>query len=336
MSVTDLTTIFNRLHEKIMKREEEDRHHAERAQRRAVDALRSVIKHLDPPVRATDAWTEVKARVEGFEEYRALDDEARRAAFDKVVRRLKEKEADSERDRDRDRHRDRERDPRRNGTSDRRDRDRDARAPRSRHSRTPEIDAYEADRKRAVAERERQYRKASFTAASPPPVSEPRSSRHGRGERVDSPRERERFDGRERERDERYERGRLSAGPGPYDRERRDRELDRERNYGSRADPREGAAKVLDYGESDSVGASAGGGGSVTGAVGHNGGSSSRRRRGSDGGDDEEEGGKRDSKRAKVGRERDGVARSKTPAKEEAKEEEALKSGSEEGEIEEV
>lgn len=289
ISERDLEIIYNRLHDKIIKREEEDRHHAERAQRRAIDALRSVIKHLDPPVRVTDAWADVKPRVEHFDEYRALDDDARRAAFEKVIRRLKEKEAESERDRERRRDRDGDR---RNGTSDRRDRDRRS----TRHSRTPEIDAYEADRKRAVAEREKQYRKASFTAGSPPPGSETRGSRHGR-ERLDSPRDR--FEGRERERErdrdrfddhdrERYDRGRLSGPPipGPYDRERRERELDRERSYVSRADPREGAAKVLDYGESESVGASASGNVSAGGG--------SRRRRGSEG-EDGEEGGEGES-----------------------------------------
>lgn len=326
ISERDLEIIFNRLHGKILKREEEDRHHAERAQRRAIDALRSVIKHLDPAVRVNDVWADVKSRVEHFDEYRALDDDARRTAFEKHIKRLKEKEVESERDRERRSERGRERDGRRNGTSGR-DRERDRRSQRL----TPEDNAYEADRKRAVAERERQYRKASFTAASPPPVSETRSSRHGR-ERVDSPRER--YEGRERDRErdrfddhDRYERGRLSGPPvsGAYDRERRDRELDRERSYVSRADPREGVAKVLDYGESESVGASASGTGGV------NGGSGNRRRRGSEGTEDGASE-KRDTKRAKRG-----DRSSKTPGVvEEEKEEEALKSGSEEGEIEEV
>src|SRR5699024_1686860 len=99
-----LQLIFQRVQEKALRRNEEEKHAADRHQRRAVDALRSRIKHLDPPVRATDTWDQVQPRVERLEEYKAIEsDELRQAAFDKVIRRLKEKEEDVDRDHSRDR-----------------------------------------------------------------------------------------------------------------------------------------------------------------------------------------------------------------------------------------
>jgi len=216
----EISMIYDRLMEKVLKRAEEDKAHAERSQRKAIDALRSVIKHLEPPVRPSDSYEDVAPRLSTYEEYHVLSDEARRSALEKHTRRLREKEADdaerdrARRDRERDRDRDRER-----------DRDRRDRRPRTR---TPEIDAYEADRRKAQADRERQYRKASFGLTPPP---------------------RER-----RDRDDRYERdGRRLEKDTIYDRERREREMERERNYISRADPRD-KGRSLDYGDEDAVG----------------------------------------------------------------------------------
>ena len=213
-------TVYGRLMSKIKKRAEDDRANNERSQRKAVDALRSAIKHLEPPVRLSDSYEDVAARLEGYEEYRMLDNEARKAAYDKHIRRLKEKDEDFERDRPR---RDRDRDrSRREG-----DRDRD----RRHHTRTPEVDAYEADRRQAQAARERQYRKASFGLTPPP---------------------RDRRD----DRDDRYRRHDRHDRHDPmsvYDRERREREMERERSYISRADPRD-RGKTLDYGDEDAGG----------------------------------------------------------------------------------
>ncbi|KAK3704276.1 U1 snRNP protein [Vermiconidia calcicola] len=213
-----LRLIYDRLMAKIKKRAEEDRAFNERSQRKAIDGLRSIIKHLEPPVRVSDSYEDIAARLQGYPEYSGLDEEARRAAFDKHVRRLKEKEDDLERERAR---RDRGRDHR-NGS--RRDRDRRPR------TRTPEVDAYEADRRKAQADRERQYRKASFGLTPPP-------------------RERERRD----DRDDRYRRHDRHESMSIYDRERREREMERERSYISRADPRD-RGKTLDYGDEDAVG----------------------------------------------------------------------------------
>ncbi len=254
-----------KLHEKTVQRSEDDKHQAERHQRRTVDALRSKIKHLDPPVGMDDTWDDIRPRIEQFEEYRALDNgDLRRSAFEKVVRRLKEKEEDAQLERTR---REKEREyeriqaeksssTHRHSERDRdRDRDRDRRGSRpphrsarhSRYSRTPEPDAYEAERRKAQAEREKQYRKSSVSGMSPT---------HHRGDRD---RERE----RDRERPD-WDRAPSSrnASLSHYDRERRAREEERERLYRTRGEPR-GSRDELDYGETRSIsGGGVGGGGS--------------------------------------------------------------------------
>lgn len=280
--------------------------------------MRSRIKRLDPPVRATDTWEQVRPRIERFDEYKSLEtDELRQAAFDKVIRRLKEKEEDAERDRetrDRDRgsrrdHHDRDRDHR-SGPSYRGER----RGTSSRLSRTPEPDAYEADRRKAQADRERSYRKASGLS----PVRERREER-------DRDRERYRERERDRDRDRDWDRDRSARPLSHYERERREREEERERLYRTRGDPR-GGRDELDYGADTKSTTS----------------NDRRRRRDSD----TESVASRSAKRYRRdsrerersrGARRDRDRRERTPAATDdgKKEEKAVHSGSEEGEIEE-
>lgn len=221
----------------MLRRNEDDKHQAERHQRRAVDALRSYVKHLEPPIHANDSYDKIKPRIERSEEFLAVQSEdLRRSAFDKVIKRLKEKEEDMERDRlkrrdrasvDRSSHRDRDRDRRSGG----------GRPYRS--SRSPEVDAYEADRRKAIADREKNYRKGSAADGLLSPVR-----------RGDRDRERERDRDRDYDRDyDRPSRSRREPPPlSHYDRERRDREEERERLYRRRGDPR-GSIDELPYGD---------------------------------------------------------------------------------------
>jgi pre-mRNA-processing factor 40 len=301
-------SIFNYVMAKVKKREQDDRRDEEHNERQTMDALRSVIKRLEPPVSVADTWEVVRPRVEKADEYRALkSDTLRESVFDKYMRRLKDKETDrrdrsrrDERDRDRDR-RDRDREYR-NGHSD------THRRPRTR-TRSPEHDPYAAERRRAVQDREARYRNNDSTGLSPPPR-------------------------RDRREDDRFERPRRSPVADHYVRERRDREVERERTYVSRADPRESSVSLLDYG--DGAGRTA----------------SARRRRESD-----ESTSKRDSKVCStrcyhcfdntsafckmltLQRPRHSPrpeAKAKTPVPEPPKEQDrAVRSGSEEGEIEE-
>lgn len=222
--------IFERLLEKVLRRSDEDRHH----QRKAVDALRSKIKNLSPPVTVTDTWELIRPRIEKYAEYATVEsDEARKSAFEKVLRRAKEREEERERDKNRRDHRD---------NRDRRER-RDSRSRKpephrsSRRTRTPELDPYEADRKKAMADRERRSRRPGSFGLTPPP-------------RERDPRDRERGV-------DRYEgRGHKSTAStsSHYERERREREAERERQYLSRADPRDVGSSELDYGDSKPTG----------------------------------------------------------------------------------
>ncbi|KAL9086155.1 MAG: hypothetical protein Q9159_004335 [Coniocarpon cinnabarinum] len=284
----DIELVYKRFHDKVVRREQEDKQNAERHTRHAIDRLRSVIKHLRPPISPDDSWEDVKARVEKYPEYQDLEgDEQRKSAFDKVLKRLKEREAD-------DQAREREKAMRRA------ERDREDRYLRYAHH--GEADAYEADRRKAQAARERQYRKAAGTGLSPPRHRDERYDRHYRHDR-------------ERERDR----------SGYYD---LDREQHRGREQTYRAKLSDPSAE-LDYGDSGRAGSS------INNTAG-------RRRRGS--GDEDGDITRRDSKRLRRSSKTSGQSGEddvemkglKEEAEKEAKEEENLKSGSEEGEIEEV
>jgi len=124
---------------------------------------------------------------------------------------------------------------------------------------------------------------------------------------------------RDRDDYDRFDRG-AGRQASHYERERREREAERERLYMSRADPRDKGNVELDYGDSRPT--------------------STRRRRDSD---TESPGSRRDGKRLR--RERDSRERTFSPRRHrtrtpqpapEPKEDAGLKSGSEEGEIEET
>lgn len=166
-------------------------------------------------------------------------DELRRSAFDKVIRRLKEKEEDFEKERLR--RKEREGSSRldyrdRRDSRDIRDRgERHHRDSRHRSSRSPEPDAYEADRRKAIADREKNYRGKSNVADT-----------------LLSPSRRS-MDRRSVDRDH-LDRGHRSRREEPIDRyemetrARREREDERERLYRRRGDPR-GQIDELPYGD---------------------------------------------------------------------------------------
>jgi pre-mRNA-processing factor 40 len=316
MTADDISLTFDRLHEKCVKRAEDDKNQAEKRRRKAIDALRSEIRHLEPPVRVTDSWDDIRPRVESLSAYAAIDiEDDRLSAFAKVIKRLQEKEEEykkeaeeKKRDREHREHRDRERDrePRTNGY-----RRRDERA----YSRTPELDSYEVDRRRAAADRERRYRRGSGTGLSPPPTSHGRrrgDSRELSPDRRSRVYRGDRYRGASRDGDIENRDGRLSSSI--YDIERQSRAVERERAHYSRADPRE-VTRALDYGEDDA--------GSMTGRGDSAGARKTAR-------SSEEPRGQRDSKRRKVEGSKSPVI--DTPMAEAVE----LQSGSEEGEIEEV
>ncbi|KAI5465966.1 hypothetical protein BGZ63DRAFT_501560 [Mariannaea sp. PMI_226] len=324
-----LKLIFDRLREKRSSKREDDRT-AERQQRRAVDELRAYMKRVEPPITLGDTYEKVRSRLLKSDEFQAVaSEEARRSAFDKHLRRLREKGEEADRTY---RRRDRmssERDLHRRE----RDRSRGERSHRSggrtsRRSRSPEPDAYEADRRKAIAERERNHRKTSMAEgllgtdrgrqSSPPRRERERERDHERERDRNRDRERERDRDRDRERERDFDRPSRSRreDDGHYDRERRDREDERERLYRRRID--RGSYDELPYGDERPSG--------------------SRRRRPDDE-DDYSRRDSRDSKRVRRERSRERTppreTRSRTKTPPPAPPTKDVHSGSEEGEIEE-
>ncbi|KAK4101687.1 hypothetical protein N658DRAFT_485976 [Parathielavia hyrcaniae] len=215
-----LELIFERIQKRASKRSGEDRE-PDRQQRRALEDLRSHMKRMEPPIGTNDTYEQVRSRLAHVPAFQAVSsDDARRGAFEKHIRRLREKEDEAERERQR--RRDRAPDTHR----DRGERSHRSSA-RSVRSRSPEHNMYEAERRHAVAERERNYRKAS---AADVLLSDRRSPAIRDRDR-DRERERDRDLDRDRDRDRDRER-RDYRDRDTRDRERdrdRDRERDRER-----------------------------------------------------------------------------------------------------------
>ncbi|KAK3330199.1 formin binding protein-like protein [Apodospora peruviana] len=336
-----LLLILERLQERKAGKRLDDDKHSERQQRRAFDDLRYFLKHLEPPIAVTDTYEQVKSRIAKAEEFKAVtSEEARHAAFEKHIRRLKEREEDAERDRQRRRDRP-------DGYRDRGERSH-RNSGRSARSRSPEQNPYEADRRKAIAERERNYRKSSMAESllvdrldrkSAEPHHERDRERRDHRERGpdrerehrdrdghrDRERDRERERERERERDRDRDRNRdLDRRPrldelNHYDRERRTREEDRERLYRRRVMDRD--VDELPYGDERP--------------------SSSRRPRPEEDDYDRKEG--RHAKRVKTELvttreqtpQRDSRQKTMTPPIKKEQQPPSIRAGSEEGEIEE-
>jgi len=99
ISQDNLQAIFEDLKNSFSRRRDMDKYADERRLRRNQDSLRYAIRDLEPPVTIDDKWEDVKKRVEDTDEYKALPtEESRLEAFEKHIRRLKEREQDRERE----------------------------------------------------------------------------------------------------------------------------------------------------------------------------------------------------------------------------------------------
>jgi pre-mRNA-processing factor 40 len=99
ISQDNLQAIFEDLKSSFSRRRDLDKHADERRLRRNQDSLRYLIRDLEPPVTIDDKWEDVKNRIEDTDEYKSLPtEESRLEAFEKHIRRLKEREQDRERE----------------------------------------------------------------------------------------------------------------------------------------------------------------------------------------------------------------------------------------------
>lgn len=86
-----LKYVYERQLARAQRHAEEDRHAEERRARRRVDALRSVLRHLEPAMTADSTWAEIRERIKDTEEFAAVEEESEReAAFERQLARVKE------------------------------------------------------------------------------------------------------------------------------------------------------------------------------------------------------------------------------------------------------
>ncbi|KAJ8508895.1 hypothetical protein ONZ45_g8873 [Pleurotus djamor] len=92
LSEENLHLIFETLHQQAVKRQADEKRRAERKQRHLQDDLRYALKKLTEPIDINMSYEEVVPLIENLPEYKALEDEdGRRAAFAKFVKRQKER-----------------------------------------------------------------------------------------------------------------------------------------------------------------------------------------------------------------------------------------------------
>ncbi|KAF7977604.1 hypothetical protein HWV62_3214 [Athelia sp. TMB] len=181
LSDADLKEVFQHLREQALKKQSDDKRRAERKQRHLQDDLRYALKKMAEPLDLNLSFEEAMPLIENLPEYKAVaDDEGRRAAFSKFVKRQKERlrEVPSEdgsattsrkrkeparderdKDRERDSHRDRDRG---------KDYEKDARPSKHYHRHDSEYEAhrsshreYSKDKEYPRDERDRDYGRSS-------------------------------------------------------------------------------------------------------------------------------------------------------------------------------
>ncbi|KAF2002772.1 hypothetical protein P154DRAFT_487627 [Amniculicola lignicola CBS 123094] len=303
--------IFRYVLDKVKRREKDDFDKLVSRHRDDIDLLRSHIKRLEPAISINDPWEVVKPRLETTKEFKKLKQAHSglpKVAFEKHIQRLKDKERDAAE------YKSRQEEKRLLGRGDREYENGHADSHRRHRTRTrsPELDAYEEERRKAQKDREARYNRDGTTGLSPP-------RRRDRDMRDRDDRDmRDRRDRGGRDRDDRRDRERADRerGPRARDADRVDHyDPERRRSYVrgdplSRADPREHPVGELDYGDSR--------------------GTPLRRRR--------ESGDSGVDRNVKRSRNSYSDRASRTPAvrtPEPPKEDPGLRSGSEEGEIEE-
>jgi hypothetical protein len=84
----------------IYKAEKGERKYLEKKIRKKVDAFKSHLRHLKPAINVTDKWEDVRDSAGGVE-FDALDEDARKESFDRVIKRLEEKVDESSKKRTR-------------------------------------------------------------------------------------------------------------------------------------------------------------------------------------------------------------------------------------------
>ncbi|KDQ61667.1 hypothetical protein JAAARDRAFT_172033 [Jaapia argillacea MUCL 33604] len=92
----ELREIFNTLRDQAIKKQEDERRRTERKQRHLQDDLRYALKKLPDQIDVNMSYEDAVPLIENLPEYKALEDEGRKAAFAKFIKRQKERLRDRE------------------------------------------------------------------------------------------------------------------------------------------------------------------------------------------------------------------------------------------------
>ena len=80
--------VFDQLMDSIISRIREDKKKESRKLKKRMDAFKSLLKHLDPPISAKSPWKEVAAKVSHKSEYQDLNEEDRITVFEKIIAKI--------------------------------------------------------------------------------------------------------------------------------------------------------------------------------------------------------------------------------------------------------
>jgi pre-mRNA-processing factor 40 len=66
----------------------EEKKYQEKKLKKKMDAFKSILKHLTPPIKAQDSWISIRERVKGGPEFDAISEDDRTEVFGKIIKRL--------------------------------------------------------------------------------------------------------------------------------------------------------------------------------------------------------------------------------------------------------
>ncbi|KAI9255189.1 hypothetical protein BDA99DRAFT_518130 [Phascolomyces articulosus] len=92
-SQSNVKIIFDHLQNKAAQRLKDEKRRQEKKMKKKIDALRHAMKYLEPTITVDDTWETVQPRIEHLPEYQTIEDEQQRMeAYEKYIKRLKEKQ----------------------------------------------------------------------------------------------------------------------------------------------------------------------------------------------------------------------------------------------------
>lgn len=83
---SNVKIFFEEQHGRALK---EEKRHQEKKIKKRIDALRSIMKRIDPPIKIDDTFESVIPRLEEKSEFNKLSSQEQQIAFDKFIGRLK-------------------------------------------------------------------------------------------------------------------------------------------------------------------------------------------------------------------------------------------------------